>query len=151
MRYNTGAKIMFLSITSSPALGPTQSFSVFVSMQESLSRIVKVAHTVKEFPTIYEERSFSNVFTTTLHWFRPWTRRIQFLFCSPTSIKHIFYVIIHVQLFQVVPFFSVIPPNHACNWDHSHMCYMPHQSHPVWYAHPNTSRRGIQAMKFLIM
>jgi hypothetical protein len=152
MWYNTGAKIIFLSIMSSPALGPTLSFTVFVSMQQSLSRIVKVAHTITEFPKIYEERSFSNVFTATLHRFRPWTIRIQFLFCYPTSIKHVFNVILSfTPNYSKCYLFFVIPPNHACNCDHLHMCYMSHQSHPLWYAHPNTSRRGLQAMKFLIM
>jgi hypothetical protein len=152
MRYNTEAKIIFLSITSSPALRPTQSFIVSVSMQQSLSRIVKVSHTVTEFPTIYEERSFSKVFTTTLHRFRPWTRRIQFVFCYPASIKHIFNVILSfTPNYSKWYLFPVIPPNHACNCDHLHVCDMPYQSHPLWYAHPNISRRGIQAMKFPIM
>lgn len=71
---------------------------------------VKAAHTVKEFPTISEDWSFHNVFTTPRHWFLSWARQIQFTFCNPTSLKYIFNITFPPTLYSSkwYLFFSVI-------------------------------------------
>jgi hypothetical protein len=106
----------------------------------------------QEISCLYGNRRYNDVFTRTSQWSLPWARCIQFTSSYAVSLRYILILFSHLHL---VLSCSLFPSGSPTKILHSLLicpaCYMPRSSRPPWLGYRNTTWRGVQVTKFLIM